>query len=250
MKVIILAAGVGSRLGELTKELPKPLVNVNGKSILERQISLFKKNGIDDIIIVTGHQKEKFPFKDVSYVNGKNLFEHDILHSLMLARAKMLDDVVISYGDIIFDEKIIEAVLKFKGNVGLAVDLDWEESYKRKPKRLVDKVSNVIIENDAIVRIGYRKNIGNTNQKLVGEFIGLMKLSKNAANVFIETYSQLEKSHGGKFHDSPSLRHGIITDMLQELIEKKHIINPIVVKGKWCEIDTPDDLKRAKKLFN
>ena len=77
-----------------------------------------------------------------------------------------------------------------------------------------------------------------------------MKLSKNAANVFIETYSQLEKSHGGKFHDSPSLRHGIITDMLQELIEKKYIINPIVVKGKWCEIDTPDDLKRAKKLFN
>jgi len=250
LRAIILAAGVGSRLGELTKELPKPLVDVNGKSIIERQISLFKKNKINDIIIVTGHQKEKFPFKDVSYVNGKNSFEHDILHSLMLARAKMLDDVVISYGDIIFDEKIIEVIIKFKGNIGLAVDLDWEEHYRGKSKRLVDKVSNVIIENDTIVRIGYRKNIGNTNQKLTGEFIGLMKLSKNAARVFIDIYSQLEKSHKGKFHDSNSLRQGIITDMLQELIEKKQIIYPIIVKGKWCEIDTPDDLKRARKLFN
>jgi choline kinase len=250
MRVIILAAGIGSRLGELTKELPKPLVDVNGKSILERQISLYRKFGISDIILVIGHRSEKFPFKDVSYINGKKSFEHDILYSLMLARTQMLDDVIISYGDIIFDEKIIAAVLKFKGNMGLAVDLDWEEYYKGKPKRLVDKISNVIIENDTIVRIGYRKNIRNTNQKLVGEFIGLMKLSKNAANVFIETYSQLEKSHRGKFHDSPSLRQGIITDMLQELIEKKYIINPIVVNGKWCEIDTLDDLKRAKELFN
>ena len=52
MKAIILAAGVGSRLGDLTKELPKPLIDVNGKSIIERQISSFRKAGIDDIVLV------------------------------------------------------------------------------------------------------------------------------------------------------------------------------------------------------
>ena len=58
MKVIIIAAGVGSRLGDLTKNLPKPLLDVNGKSILEHQIELFRKFGIEDIVIVTGHKKE------------------------------------------------------------------------------------------------------------------------------------------------------------------------------------------------
>lgn len=250
MRAIIIAAGVGSRLEDLTKELPKPLVDVNGKSILERQISLYHKFGISDITLVIGLKPEKFPFKDVSYINEKKKIAHDILYSLMLARSQMLDDVIVSYGDIIFDEKIIEEVLNFKGHIGLAVDLDWKEFYKRKPKRLVDKVSNVIIADNNIVKIGYKKNIGNTDHKTMGEFIGLMKLSKNAADIFIKTYSHLERSHIGKFHDSPSLKQGIITDMLQELIEKKYIINPIVVKGKWCEIDTLDDLKRAKELFN
>ena len=55
MKAIIVAAGVGSRLGELTKELPKSLIDINGKSIIERQILSFKKFGIDNIVIIRGH---------------------------------------------------------------------------------------------------------------------------------------------------------------------------------------------------
>ena len=65
MKAIILAAGVGSRLGDITKTLPKGLVDVNGKSIIERQISSFKKNGINDIVLVIGGFPEKYSFKDI-----------------------------------------------------------------------------------------------------------------------------------------------------------------------------------------
>ena len=60
MKAIIVAAGVGSRLGDLTKELPKPLIDVNGKSIIERQLSILKQNEILDVIIITGPHNEKF----------------------------------------------------------------------------------------------------------------------------------------------------------------------------------------------
>ena len=60
MKVIILAAGRGKRLGHYTKEIPKPLIDINGKSIIERQIELFKKNGITEIFVVRGYKKEKF----------------------------------------------------------------------------------------------------------------------------------------------------------------------------------------------
>ena len=75
MKAIIIAAGDGSRLGNLTKDLPKPLVDVNGKSIIERQISTFKKNGIDEIIVIIGPNKDKFQLNDVEYIFDKNFHE-------------------------------------------------------------------------------------------------------------------------------------------------------------------------------
>ena len=53
MKAIIVAAGIGSRLGELGKDTPKSLIDVNSQSILERQISVFKKLGISDITVIT-----------------------------------------------------------------------------------------------------------------------------------------------------------------------------------------------------
>ena len=72
MKAIFIAAGRGSRLGSLTEDLPKPLVDINGKSIIERQIELLRKKNIDDIIIVTGYKKEKFEFKNVKYIFNPN----------------------------------------------------------------------------------------------------------------------------------------------------------------------------------
>ena len=68
MKAVFIAAGQGSRLGSLTNDLPKPLVDVNGKSIIERQIDLLHKKNINDIVIVTGYKKEKFTFKNIEYV--------------------------------------------------------------------------------------------------------------------------------------------------------------------------------------
>ena len=60
MKVIFIAAGFGSRLKSQLDDVPKPLVNINGLSLLQRQILLCQKNGINDIFIVVGPQKEKF----------------------------------------------------------------------------------------------------------------------------------------------------------------------------------------------
>ena len=75
MKVIILAAGRGTRLGHHTKEIPKGLVDVNGKSIIERQIELFKKNGITEIVIVRGYKKEKFCWDDVTFIDNEDFCE-------------------------------------------------------------------------------------------------------------------------------------------------------------------------------
>ena len=249
MKAIIVAAGTGSRLGELAKDTPKSLLDVNGQSILERQISAFRKAGIDDIILVIGPFAEKYSFKNVKYVNGKKSFSHDILYSLIEAKSEMIDDVIISYGDIIFEDSIVQTLLNSKNGISLAIDLKWEKMYQNKSKNLVDKVSNVFIENNQITKIGYKENLGEPDKKTVGEFIGLAKFSKKAITDFLKIYLELEKSHNGKFHESLSVKEGIITDMLQEFIDRNYTLNPIFVSGKWCEIDTIDDLKNARILF-
>ena len=72
MKAILLAAGSGKRLGNLTKDYPKALVDINGLSLLERQIIALRKNNIDDILVVTGPNKDKFKIKDITF-----LYDHD-----------------------------------------------------------------------------------------------------------------------------------------------------------------------------
>ena len=95
MKAIFIAAGQGSRLGDITKDLPKPLIDVNGKSIIQRQIDLLRQNDIHDIIIVTGYKKEKFTFENVEYVNNPLYREQEQAGSLMSARSKFTDDILV-----------------------------------------------------------------------------------------------------------------------------------------------------------
>ena len=77
MKAILLAAGEGSRMKELTLDNPKPLVDVNGKSILERQISLLKKFDVTEIFIITGPFPNNYNFQNVSYIHDTNFKDHD-----------------------------------------------------------------------------------------------------------------------------------------------------------------------------
>ena len=70
INVIILAAGMGKRLGPLTKDIPKGMVKLFGKSLLEIQIDIFKQYGINDITIVTGYLGEKITFPDINYIKN------------------------------------------------------------------------------------------------------------------------------------------------------------------------------------
>ena len=248
MKAIVIAAGEGSRMGKLTKNIPKPLVLVNGKSIIERQLSILKQNKILDVIIVTGSHNEKFNFKNVVYVNDLDHKKHDTLGSLMTARDYMNDEIIITYADQIFDEKIMESINNFSGDIGIAVDLDWEKNYVNRDQHPKSEAENVLINGNEILEI--RKNISECKEnEKIGECPGLVKFSRKASKVFLDKYSELEISHKGKFHNAPSLEKALISDMIQELIDSEINVEPIYVSGKWCEIDTPQDLEIARKIF-
>ena len=248
MKVIFIAAGSSTRLGRKTLNFPKGLLKINNNSIIGIQLDLFKNKKISDIIIITGPNADKFNFNNVTYINDTNHKKHDVLGSLMVAKSHMNDEMITTYSDIIFDEKILNSIMEFKGDIGIAVELNWEKRYINRDQHPKSEADNVIIDSNKILKI--KKNISECkDNQIIGEFIGLMKLSKKGSEIFKNKYLELEKMHVGKFHNAPSLEKSYLTDMLQELINSGVKISPIIINGNWCEIDTPQDIEMAKKIL-
>ncbi len=248
MKAIFIAAGEGLRLENITKDLPKPLVDVNGKSIIERQISLLRKNNVNDIVVITGYKKEKFTFKNIEYVHNPNFREQEQTGSLMVARSKIAGDILIMFGDILFDEIILQQMLDSKGDIVIAVDKNWEKSYEERHDNPKSEADKVLIKDNKVIQIS-AKNIEVNDDNDVGELLGLIKLSMKGSKILIDQYEKLENSHIGKFHDAVSFKKAKFVDMLQELLSSGIVITPVSIKGKWCEIDTKHDLEIAKKMF-
>ena len=248
MKAIVIAAGEGSRMGKLTQNIPKPLVNVNGKSIIERQLSILKQNGILDIIIITGPHHEKFNFEKIRYVRDENFLEHDQLGSLMSAKKEIDGDIIILFADIIFEDIILAKILESKSDISIAVDMDLERIHVSRTDNSFDEADKVRFEKGSVSRI-FKTSTEEDKKFEIGEFIGLMKLSKNGSKQLVGCYEKIQNVHKGKFHDALSLQKAKLVDLLQELIENKIKIDAIPITGEWCEIDTEEDLETAKKKF-
>ena len=249
MRVIILAAGAGLRLGQHTKDVPKALLDLNGKSVLERQISLLRQHGINEIFVVTGYQREKHTLKDIEYIFNPRYAETEQLASMMVARTKISDDVLVIFGDIVFDGQILQQILASNDDIAMAIDLNWEKSYNDGLCNSHPLDEPVLINQKKVLRISYKQTDTMIENQTVGEFLGVIKLSANGSRTIIKKYEELEKSHVGRFHDANSLEKAKLADILQELIDSKIEISFIPVNGKWCEIDTPKDLERARKKF-
>jgi len=104
----------------------------------------------------------------------------------------------------------------------------------------------VIIENNKIIKI--RKNISKIEKNQQnGEFIGIMKFSEKGSDMFVNEFNKIEKNKPQSFHNAKTFEKSYLTDMIQELIDQNIIVNPIIVNGDWCEIDTSQDLENAIK---
>jgi len=248
MNVIILAAGQGTRLRPETINVPKGMVKLFQKSLLEIQIDIFKKLGITDISIVRGYLAEKIIFRSINYFYNENYSTTAGNVSLFCAKEKLQDSAIITYSDIVFDESIIRQMINFSGDFGIAVDLDWEKNYVDRDQHPKSEADNILFNKERKI-IAFQKNLQKSHS-IIGEFSGIVKLSKKGSLIFSKKLSELYISHKGKFHGSSSFAQSIMPDMLQELIDSGIEVEPVFVSGKWCEIDTPQDLERARKIFS
>lgn len=128
-RAIILAAGMGTRLKPLTDEIPKPLIKVNGKRMIDTIIDALHNNGINEIYVVVGHLREKFAvllkdYSDIKLINNPYYKDCNNISSLYVAR-DYLDDVIIMDADqIIYNENILNLDFEMSG-----YNCVWSDEY-------------------------------------------------------------------------------------------------------------------------
>ncbi len=111
----------------------------------------------------------------------------------MVARDSIKGEIITSYSDIIFDEKILDQILNFKGDIGIPIDLDWEKHYEGRTEHPKSEADNVILKDKKIIKI--QKNITAKNKdEIVGEFLGPIIFSKKGSEIFMKHYIPIQKS--------------------------------------------------------
>ena len=238
MKSIIIAAGSGRRIPEFSKSIPKSLIKINQKSILKRQIDLMNRSEINQIAIVKGFKSKKIKFKNIKYFNNKNYKKNEQLDSLFSAKNWFTEDLLITFSDIIYEYSVIKKIIKSKHNFTIAVQKNWKKKYKKRFDHPIEQADKVSIKYNKIIDIGKKLSKDKTN----GEFLGIFKISKEMCNIFINQYNILKKTK-----QTEKLQ---MHNFFRYLIKKKFNIKATYVNGKYMEIDTYNDFKIAKEMFN
>ncbi len=246
MKLVILAAGQGTRLRPHTDDLPKTLVPLNGQSLLSRQLKTINDCGITDVAIVSGYCSHALQgFLGKLFYN--ELFgSTNMVHSLFCAQ-ELFDgkgDVIISYGDIVYSEQVLNTLLETRGDVVITADKAWQLLWQlRMDDPLSDAESFKFDRDNNVLELG--KKIEN-EQDAQAQYIGLIKVSAKAHDIFINSYKKLDK---GVLYDGKDVDNLYMTSYLQYLINNTSLdIKAGFINGGWLEVDSCEDLAAYQAL--
>lgn len=238
MKSIIIAAGSGKRIPEFSKDKPKSLIYINKKTLLKRQIDFIRKLNIDKISIIRGYKAKKIKFKKIKYFKNRNYKKNEQLESFFSAQKFFDDDLLVLFSDIIYDFSVLKKIANSRFDLTLAIQKNWKQKYKKRFDHPLDQADKVFVKNMKIKEIGKKISINKSN----GEFLGIFKISKYMCNILIKEYHLLKKTK-----KTQKLQ---MHDFFRYLINKNINIKPTYVSGKYMEIDTYNDFKIAKDMFN
>ena len=246
--VIIVAAGLGSRLKKYTNDLPKCMLDFGGKTLLQRQIEAFNENGLNKISVIRGFKKEKINYPDLTYFENKEYKNNNILNSLMYAEEALNGHVIVSYSDILFEKEVVDRLMKSEHDISIVVDIDWRGYYVDRNEHPINEAENVIFDaNNNVVEIG---KILTNKHDVHGEFIGMMKFSPRGSEIFKKHFHRSKELFWDKpFQRAKIFQKAYITDMIQEMSDLGVPIHCVIIERGWKEIDTEEDYKNALKAF-
>ncbi len=249
MKAIILAAGKGERLMPLTKDNPKCMVKLFNKTILERQIEIFRSCGINEIIVITGYLSERINIPNLKYYQNKKYDSTNMLETLFCAKKELTDEFIISYGDIVFEREILEKLIDSKDSISIIVDKNWEEYWKiRSANPLDDTESLKLDENRYITSIGQK--VSNLNE-VEGQYIGLMKFQNESPKIICDFYEKCKNASvkSNPLHATLSFEKSFMTDFLYGLIKENVKLKAVFIHNGWLELDTLNDYHVYDELY-
>jgi choline kinase/DNA-binding XRE family transcriptional regulator len=247
-KALIVAAGLGSRLQNLTENLPKCMLDFGGKTLLQRQIQAYNECNIKNITVIRGYKKEKINYKNLNYITNPDYKNNNILNSIFYAEKIINGNIIISYSDILFDTNVVKRLLESDHDISVVVDIDWQGYYVGRKDHPVSEAENVIFDsNNKVVKIG---KISTQKEEVHGEFIGMIKLNNRGAEEFKKNFYRVKKSYWDKpFQRAKTFQKAYLTDMIQELVDTGVKVHCVIIERGWKEIDTIEDYQKALKEF-
>lgn len=245
MNAIILAAGRGRRLRPYTDQRPKCMVELLGRPILHRQVCILRRNGIADITVVGGYRANVIDAPNVTMVFNPFYPQSNMVTSLFRAAQAMESsrDLLISYGDIVYEDRILSALTDSPGEVVVAADLDWQTLWRvRMEDPLEDAESFKMTKEARIVEVG-RKLKRHTDAE--AQFMGLVRVRADAVAAFKAAYRAMDRN---VLHRGRKVEQIYMTDFIQHLVDIGWDVRAALVRNGWLEVDTANELERYNAL--
>ena len=235
MKALILAAGVGKRL---KANVPKILLKVGNKSLLERHYENLLNLGIKNIGIVIGYKSNQLTnfIKKIDIKKNIKIFRNSryklgSIVSLVCAGKffHTKGDLIFMDGDVFYDKKVLKKLINSNKKNCLLIDRQFEKG---------EEPVKVCIKNNKIFDFG---KIVNQDFDFQGESVGFFKFSNKSSIKFLEAAKIIMKSN----------KNAMYEDVIQQIIKKKkvHIDFENITSLPWVEIDFKKDLILAKKII-
>ena len=241
MKLILLAAGRGSRLGDLTKEKPKCMCQLAGKTLLERCLITVEKAGFDrkDIAIITGYKREMFSIEGVTYFHNENWEQTNMVASLMKAKEWLeKEPCIICYSDIVFQEDAILSLKQCQADIAITYYTNfWELWSKRFENPLEDLETFRMDSNRKLLEIGEKPR---KKEEIEGQYMGLLLFTPKGFEAVKKTMKRPLKKTVEKLD---------MTTLLNALLEDKEEIIALPIDSLWLECDTEQDIKVYEKYY-
>lgn len=249
IRAVILAAGEDENLLPLTSDRPKCMLDVKGRSILERQVAALNEQGIRRIAVVRGYKKDAIDLPNIRYFDNDDYAATGEARSLMCARDFLRDRVVVLYGDVLFEGAVLEKLLRSQAAMSLVVDRSWREHRGAGVPGTPDLVRLTGAAADASRRMSFGEGaaLKELGRKLDpehadGEFIGLMMLAPEATASLLALWDELS-TKAGAVHEAASPDRAALTDLIGAWLARGHAAGAVEISKGWMEVDSFDDYR-------
>ena len=231
-------AGEGKRLRPYTLDRPKCMVEVDGISLIDRQLAVLQTEGLEDIVMIGGYKAEMLRRYGVKLKINPRYYETNMVWTLFCAEDELEGEVIVSYGDIVYSREILQSLLQSKADIAVTIDKDWKSYWSaRNEYPLNDAETLKLREDETIIEIGQKPR---SLDEIEGQYMGLMKFTPHAMDNIIRWTRKL--SSGPDKID--------VTTAIQGLIDSGYPVYGVSTNGRWCEIDDEKDLIVAEDLFS